>query len=97
MLGEMAVAPAPEHYLVLEVRAYLRGTGPLQRRCQAGTPHRHSESPEPKQRGWAQAGGPVCAKASKHAFLILFPGNLEPWREYMQSTEGSARHILGMC
>lgn len=45
LLGEMAAAPALEHYLVLEVRARLRAAGPHPHRHQAGAPNLHSESP----------------------------------------------------
>lgn len=38
VLGEMAAAPAPEHYLVLEVRAHLQDLGSLTCTAKIGVP-----------------------------------------------------------
>lgn len=46
VLGEMAAAPTPEHYLVLEVRAHLQAQGPPPTALsQAGAPRLCLESP----------------------------------------------------
>lgn len=67
VLGEMAAAPTPEHYLTLEVRAHLQARGPPPTALSwAGPPHLRSESPGAK----AQRLGlePVCAPMNKWVF-----------------------------
>ena len=67
VLGEMAAAPTPEHYLVLEVRAHLQARGPPPTALsRAGPPHLHSESPGAKAQGLGLE--PVCAPVNKWVF-----------------------------
>lgn len=71
LLGEMAAAPAPEHYLVLEVRARLQDRGPSPMALsQAGAPHLRSESLGAKTQS-PGLGTRVCTR--EHACLLLKP------------------------
>lgn len=69
VLGEMAAAPAPEHYLVLEVRACLWDPGSLTHTAvqSRGSPITMLRIP----------GGVLCVhtQASMPSFLSLYPGD----------------------
>lgn len=69
VLGQMAAAPAPEHYLVLEVRACLRDPGSLTHTAvqSRGSPITSLRIP----------GGVLCVhtQASMPSFLSVYPGD----------------------
>lgn len=88
MLGEMEAAPAPEHYLVLEVRAGLRGARPHAHRClRQGSPSALRSPRAKAERLGSGLGSRVCKGQQACLLLKPFPG----WFRGMQRAHAKRR------